>query len=230
MSRPIQLPDCFKWWKNLPQQIDAVEWLNNQLTDEQRAEFGRRFRANPTAAIAIKDAPEIEEVPADVEQDVWLKMNWTGSYDPDGFRIFKLALYNNGNIVDQISVLSGAGVTQDEAFVRPEDDYSGSLRCLPEGIYNLGIVEDSRDEGAESWGEGIGRWAIALNVIDNHAVNNRSAFYIHDDSNRDYSKGSAGCICPFKADGMQRIIGWLEAKTKPSQMVCDLGTGFLKER
>jgi hypothetical protein len=139
-------------------------------------------------------------------------------------------LVNGDRIVDQMSVLSGAGVTQDEGFVRPEDDYSGSLRCLPEGIYDLGAVEDSRSEGLESWGEGLGRWAIALNVIPSHAVNNRSAFYIHDDANRSYAKGSAGCICPFRLEDMNRIVAWMSAQAAPKQLVCDLGTGFLGKK
>jgi hypothetical protein len=217
--KEIRLPDCFAWWKALPQQQDAVKWLDAQLSDEQRAEFGRRFRANPEAIANIKAQVAIASV--------YLKLTWTGSYDQTGFRVFRLALVNDEVMVDQIPVLSGAGVTQDEDFVRPEDDYSGSLRCLPEGIYDLGAVEDSRSEGLESWGEGLGRWAIALNVIPDHAVNNRSAFYIHDDANRSYAKGSAGCICPFKVEDMNRIMGWMSAYTKPKQLVCDLKTGFL---
>jgi hypothetical protein len=209
---PINLPDCFKWFKDLPQQNEAIAWLDSQLTEAQRTGLAQRFRAKP----------KTQKPPT----QAMLSMTWTGKYHATGFRIFRLAVVQDDATLDQIPVLSGAACTQYESFVHPAEDYSGSLRCLPEGIYSVGIVEDSRSEGLNSWGEGLGRWAIALNVIAKHQVNNRSAFYIHDDANRSYSMGSAGCICPFESEDLGKILTWMEVYN-PLELICDLGTGLL---
>lgn len=149
------------------------------------------------------------------------------TYYKSGFRVFSLDLYNDeGKKADSVAVLSGAASTQYSPFVRPERDYSGSNRCLPEGVYKLGPLEDA---GANaSWGEGLGRWWVSVDAV--YPVNSRSAFGIHDDANRAYSMGSAGCVCPWNSDGLARIVGWFKQQARPAELVCDLGTGWLAER
>ena len=221
MKEPIQLLNSFTWFRGHETQKEAIEWLESRLTQEQREEFGRRYR-NQAVAMATRSAtpPHIQ-----------LELNWTGQYDSRGFRIFQLALSNAGEIVDSISVLSGAGYTQQESFIRPENDWSGSGRCLPEGIYAIGPVEDSQlIRSTTSWGEGLGRYWMSLDILPQYQANNRSAFGIHADANAAYSPGSAGCVCPLEPDGLQRILGWMNAKARPIQLVSNLETGFLQER
>ena len=123
-------------------------------------------------------------------------------------------------------MLSGAGFTQSEPFVRPQQDYSGSMRCLPEGIYELGPVEDAGK--GQSWGAGLGRYAIELKPKTN--VGGRSALFIHLDANKTVSPGSAGCVCPFNDQDIFRIMGWLSQTNAPKELVCDLGMGTLGVR
>lgn len=147
----------------------------------------------------------------------------------NGFRVFDLALYNSeGKKADAIPVLSGSALRQYSRFIHPSKDYAGSGNPLPEGIYDLGSLEDSISSGKESWGEGIGRYWISVDSRFN--VNNRSSFGIHDDDNREYSPGSAGCICPFASKQMGTILKWIKQQARPSFLICNLNTGFLSEK
>ena len=47
MTNPIRIPDAFRAFKGLPHQLAATEWLDDQLTAEQREQFGEMFRADP---------------------------------------------------------------------------------------------------------------------------------------------------------------------------------------
>ena len=220
MSTLIKLLDAYTWYKGQPHQEDAIQWLDSQLSDRDRLEFSRLFRQKP-ANIPKQSKPPI----------VQLEFSWTGNYHTSGFRIFQLTLTNNGNVIDKVAVLSGDLSSQRESFIRPEDDWSGSLRCLPEGVYSLGRIEDSKlMRASESWGAGVGRYWIGLEILPQYQANNRSAFGIHADANAAYSPGSAGCICPFDNSGLERILSWMRAQTRPMQLVCDLKTGFLDDR
>ena len=218
MSEPIKLINSFTWFRGQAHQEAAIQWLDQNLPDELREEFGRKFRQKPVEMKLTQ--PSI----------VQLEMSWTGKTDPRGFRIFRLTLTNNGRAVDAIDVLSGNSLTQTENFIRPEQDYSGSGRCLPEGVYSVGHVEDSQLlPAAPSWGEGIGRYWMSLEVLPRYASNNRSAFGIHADDNASYSPGSSGCVCPLDTKDLKTILKWMSAKARPVQLVCDLKTGFLEE-
>lgn len=158
----------------------------------------------------------------------FLYMRFADKYH-DGFRVFDLGLYNQLGIkVDGISVLSGSSNRQYSELIHPSKDYAGSGNPLPEGVYDLGEVEDARNEGKDSFGEGIGRYWIRLN--QRFHVNDRDAFGVHDDENREYSPGSAGCVCPFASIKMQTILSWMRQKARPRYLICDLGTGFLSDR
>lgn len=142
-----------------------------------------------------------------------------------GFRVFNLEFYSTeGKKVDSLPVLSGSASTQYSDMVAPEKDYSGSGRCLPEGVYSLGELEDIGT--GRSWGEGIGRYWVSVDATN--PVNSRGNFGIHDDANRSYSMGSLGCVCPFSSEGYDRIVGWMTQKSRPQYLICNLGTGFLE--
>jgi hypothetical protein len=143
-------------------------------------------------------------------------------------RIFRLELRNDGKVVDALPVYAGHTSVQREALIHPTLDRPGSLRPIPEGVYGVGPVED-RGPG-RSWGEGIGRYWIDLPAIPQYHANNRSAFGIHDDDNRSYSLGSAGCIVPPKTQDLYRILGWCNAANPPKYLAVDYGFGWLNDR
>jgi hypothetical protein len=43
----IRLVDAFAHWQGLPHQMAAAQWLDDNLTPEQRVQFGEMFRADP---------------------------------------------------------------------------------------------------------------------------------------------------------------------------------------
>jgi len=228
VSADIKLANVIRYWKGLPQQVEAVNWLDRSLTDEQREQFGLIFRADPAMLEVTPSAPVAAPAVNPASGEIRLELNWTGKYHASGFRIFRLALMNGDRCVDQIAALSGAGFTQREDFVHPSKDYSGSLRCLPEGIYQLGAVEDSTTQGSASWGDALGRYWSSIDAIGKSKVNSRGDFGIHLDNNASYSPGSAGCICPFDPKDILRYVQWMSAKAKPKLLHCNLGLGFLK--
>jgi hypothetical protein len=207
---PINILDTYKYYRGLPGQVEAARYLDSILTEDEKTHFSQLYRDNPPT--------QPQQAPPTVD----MTMTFHGTYIY-GFREFDLALTNNGKSVDRVSVLSGAGSTQTEPFVLPSKDYPGSLRCLPEGYYEVGPVEDAG--AGQSWGEGLGRYVIELKPLSN--VGGRSAFFIHVDANKSYSPGSAGCPCPFNDKDIFKVMGWLNQKAKPELLICDLGLGSL---
>lgn len=205
----IKITDAAKYFKGLPHQVEAFQYLQGLISEPELKRFAELYRT-PKA-----EPPQ----PADIR----LVMKPSGDR-LNGFRVFRLQLVNDGKTVDQVSVLSGGGYTQDESFVRPENDYSGSMRCLPEGVYAIGPVEDAGS--GQSWGEGLGRYWISINNVN--PQNNRANFGIHLDDNAAYSPGSAGCVCPFNPNDFAKILKWLNAKARPDYLYCDLGLGTLE--
>jgi hypothetical protein len=154
---------------------------------------------------------------------VELIMTPTGRRDRWGFRQFDLALTNNGKAVDRCTVISGGGDRQYERFILPKNDWSGSMRPVPEGIYLLGPVERGW------WGSAIGEIWIGIEPTKESQVHDRSAIGIHADYNRNIPgyEGSAGCICPYDQLGIKRIASWCDAKARPERLVVDYELGFL---
>lgn len=143
-------------------------------------------------------------------------------YRPDGMRNFHLSLMNDGREVDRVNCLSGVLATQAEPFVHPSKDYAGSLRVIPEGVYEIG------QHVRGNFGDGIGKDWIPYEVISQYRLNNRGAFGAHDDHNRARALGSAGCTVSDTPAGMQRIIAWCKGPNRPRYLVVDHGLGVLK--
>jgi len=154
---------------------------------------------------------------------VELIMTPSGRRDRWGFRQFDLTLSNNGKAVDRLTVISGGGATQYERFCLPTNDWSGSMRPVPEGIYRIGPVERGW------WGSAIGEIWIGIEPTKESQVHNRSAIGIHADYNRNVPgyEGSAGCVCTYDQSGIERIASWCEAKARPERLIVDYGLGFL---
>lgn len=204
----IKITDTYKFYKGLPGQVKAAEYLEEILTAQQKDQVAKFYRSNPA--------------PVTPPSVIYLLCEKTDAYDESGLRVLRLSLMNGDRTVDKIAVCSGQSYAQE--FINPRDDYSGSMRPCPEGIYDFGAISDlGYDPGAS---DGFGRYFVP--IVQRSAPNNRSAFGMHQDRNRATSPGSAGCLSPYSAADMAKIIKWLEAVSSPQYLVADWGLGYLK--
>lgn len=204
----INLLDAFKYYKGTTGQVEAANYLNNLLTDPQKVEFQDLYRKAPPPAAEEK------------KREVYLYSKWSGKYDEYGLKIFGMYLINGDQVVDKIAFCSGQSYAQD--VVWPLDDYSGSMRPCPEGVYDLGAIDDlGYDPGS---GDGFGQFVIPLIP---RAKIKRSELLAHADRNRLTSPGSAGCTTPYSVEKMMVLIGWVRQKAGPKYLVVDHGLGFL---
>lgn len=155
--------------------------------------------------------------------DTYLYMKWSGRYHL-GFRSFNLDFMNGDKRVDRVEAISGYAGRQYTPIPYPTEDYSRSGNPCPENVYDFpNGLEDAGSGG--TFGEGLGRFWVGLEP--RFAANDRQAIGIHDDANREYSRGSAGCVCPFSPEGIGRIVGWFKQKNPPKYLIVDHGFGYL---
>jgi lysozyme len=155
-----------------------------------------------------------------------LKLSWPGQYvtvSGQAFKDLSLELLNDGKVVDSVPAISGGPGRQNEPFVSPPDDWAGSNRPIPEGVYQVGAVA----KGA--FGDGIGNTWIPLTVYAEFQVNNRSAFGFHLDNNAATAPGSAGCVVFHERSQLDQLLGWLSDRSRPNELIVDWRTGFLAE-
>jgi lysozyme len=208
MTSPIKILDTYKFYKGLPGQVKAAEYLESVLTSAELEKLAKLYRSNPA--------------PTTLPSTVYLLCEKTDGYDEFGLRILRLSLMNGDRTIDKIAVCSGQSYAQE--FINPRDDYSGSMRPAPEGVWDIGKIDDLGYDPGSS--DGFGRYFVP--IVQRNAPNNRSAFGLHEDRNRVTSPGSAGCLSPYTIADMQKIITWLKAAAKPQYLVVDWGIGYLK--
>ena len=206
----INFLDAFKFYKGTPGQAEAANYLNSALTDAQKIEFQNFYRKAPPPA------------PPEEKKEVYIYCKWSGNYDEYGLKIFGMYLINGDRVVDKIAFCSGQSYAQD--VVWPLDDYSGSMRPCPEGIYDLGAIDDLGYDPGDH--DGFGRYVIPLNP---RAKIQRSQLLAHADRNRSTSPGSAGCTTPYSPEKMMVLVGWVRQKSGPKYLVMDHGLGFLSK-
>jgi hypothetical protein len=205
----IKILDAFKYYKGLVGQQEAANYLESLLSKEQRINFQTLYRKQTEPKSVVKADP-------------YLYVKWSGKYDEFGLKIFGLYFMNGNTVVDKVAICSGQSYAQDPVW--PLDDYSGSGRPLPEGLYTLGTIDDlGYDPGAY---DGLGQYVVPLNPT---APIKRSALLIHADRNRATAPGSMGCITTYDTTNMYKIIGWLRQKSEPKTLVMNHGLGFLKQ-
>jgi lysozyme len=154
----------------------------------------------------------------------FLRLTWTNQISSDGFKALELALVQGAKVTETIPCISGVPSRQSEPFVQPKDDYAGSLRPIPEGVYAIGDIRTGNFEA------GIGDTFIPLTVLPPYQVNNRSAFGFHMDANQATAPGSAGCVVfSAKADLVQ-LESWLTGADPPKTLVVDWKLGFLSAK
>lgn len=151
----------------------------------------------------LKDGVEIAKLNLKpVAADDHMKMVPSGIKD-----IYTLFWMRGGKPVDRVYVCSGqAGLKP----VKREEDYSGSMRPCPPGEYKLGPVEEG------NWGSAIGYYWISV-----YGTEPRQAVGIHEDANRGYAPGSAGCICPLNENDMQAVAYW--RRSGADRIIIDYG-------
>lgn len=177
-----------------------------------------------TAEKLIETKPSEITLPKYKNQGVLLVLTYVGKLDQFGFKQLLLRFVNNGKTIDKLSVVSGGKDMQKEAFVHPKNDYSGSYKPIPEGVYTIGkLIKMSEPE------KGVGYNKIPLDVIPAFKLNNRSEILFHDDFNRQVARGSAGCVVTYNDVDMQRIIKWVTAQTRPTHLVVDWGFDLVKD-
>lgn len=205
----INLLDAVKYTVWSPEQTKAWELLDKEIPPDLRQRFQDAFRAKP--------APKPEEP----KGMVYIYAKWSGSYDQYDNKIFGMYLMNGKTVVDKLPFTSGQSYAQD--VIHPLDDWPKSMRPLPEGIYDIGKLDDiGYDPGS---GDGFGQWVYPL---EPRAAIKRSALLVHADRNRATSPGSAGCACPYTPEDMQKFVKWMSAKAKPQFFAMDHGLGFIQ--
>lgn len=174
----IRLRNAARYYRQLPHQQAALDWLETTLTPAQLTEFAKLYRAEPPA-------PKVEP---------YLLMRPTGRLDQFGGVLFSLSKTVDGKPVDAVLAISGA---PGKTAVPVSHDYSGSMRPCPQGRFKLGGVE----RGA--WGAAIGNIWISV-----YGTEPRQAIGIHSDANRGQAPGSAGCVCPLTDADMEQVARW----------------------
>jgi hypothetical protein len=99
------------------------------------------------------------------------------------------------NVIEMIS-----GLPQYE-HCHPHNDYAGSCRPIPEGIYTVG---EPVYEHPEDCDPAIGPDWIPLYPTTN--ISGRDGFLIHRDWNYAIAPGTAGCPAPMRHADMDRIV------------------------
>ena len=153
---------------------------------------------------------------------VHLYLTWPGNYQQE-FKCLQLDLMNGKTRVDRVNAISGFASRQHENFIHPANDESGSGRAIPEGVYRLGVPEYN----PQSWGDGLGYWWTDIIAQPEFRLNSRGAFGLHDDFNRTYAMGSAGCVVTYTTADFQRVLKWLQMRARPTTLVVDWKLGVL---
>jgi hypothetical protein len=154
----------------------------------------------------------------------YLKLTRTHRRNVEGLEWLDLALMNGATAVDRVQVYSGQAYAQE--FCNPGSDFSGSMRPIPEGVYQIGVMEYAPG----TWGDGLGARYAALDVLPQYRANNRAAIGLHLDANKAYSPGSAGCVVTATEKVLDRVVSWLDQKSQPDRLVVDYELGFLVSR
>lgn len=153
-----------------------------------------------------------------------LKLSWPGQYvtvTGQSFKDLALELEKDGKVLESVPAISGAPGRQNEPFLSPAKDWSGSNHPIPEGVYEIGAVAKGKFQ------PGIGGIWIPLTVFAEFKVNDRSAFGFHLDANVTTAPGSAGCVVFPDQASLDKLLVWLAAAEPPKELLVDWRTGFL---
>lgn len=200
----IRLVDAAKYYKGEPHQLKAFEWLDSQITESQRSQFGSMYRALQPASVKAS-LPEVAK--------------------PNPWLIFDMPLGNSPTANIVVGTLRLKGFPQADSVKewdctsgQPRYQYSGATDIKGKGaLPGHKYVKDKSGNGIKHYVvntspydlkhvKGIGGNAFHI-LPDPVCINGvwRSELMIHNDSNRLYSPGSAGCIVALSDSSWREI-------------------------
>ena len=123
----INLVDAAKYYKELPHQQEALEWLQSQLTPEQLNEFAKKYRTEPTPTVQIENswegvrsaAEEAGAVFPDVVSAQWALESGWGKHFSGTWNAF--GLKGNGTNANTQEFINGKWITINAGFINFPD-------------------------------------------------------------------------------------------------------------
>jgi GH24 family phage-related lysozyme (muramidase) len=198
-EKPISLLNVVKHYKDLPHQNKALEWLDSCLSDNVRSEFASLYRALPEpvsrSSLPEKFAPRL---------------------------VFDMPLGDQAtrNIIIGVLTLKGWKTEQDWQCTsgQPGYQYSGGTKLKGKGpLPGHRYVKTPEGNNVESYQVNLSPYNLKhVKGIEGNAFHilpdpiyigrvMRSELMIHNDSNRLYSPGSAGCIVTMTTKEFSQI-------------------------
>ncbi|NJR57449.1 MAG: lysozyme [Cyanobacteria bacterium CRU_2_1] len=193
----------------------AVEWLQGDSDLAVDGKFGSKTKAALSAAIAKADKP----LPDPVTGKVYCRLTRTRRVNASGLELLSLDFVSpKGNVVDSISVVSGAPGAQN--FRLLADGIPGSLEPIPQSRYYIADIDwagAKDDYGVAHSHDSNGIGPVFVDLIRTLPIRDRErdrkggrdAFGFHADWNfitEGHSPGSAGCVCPTSMKDLQELV------------------------
>ncbi len=195
----------------------------NQSIVGTNSGVGRKNQTNPSGDSKNPAAPIS---PISAEEKVNIEYGISGSFllvekgqnkTYSNLDSHTLYFIQNKKITDKVvGVVSGSASTQ-VYFPKANPGPAGSLKPIPEGIYNLEKPESTTIQA-------LGPWFAPI-VPD---PSPRSEFGIHLDGNRSSSPGTAGCIGLPDTVSLNKFLGWMKSSNAPGRLVVNWHLGTLK--
>lgn len=210
-----RLHDAFKYYKGLPHQDEAIDYLSNQLNAAQLHRFFKRF--SPPLALAETHEP-------------FMLLTATQEFYNNRLRALRLGFYKDGKLKDFMCAFSGIVTTQASwCFQQAKDSPPELCMPIPEGLYHLPGAPDNSDVTLEwakgrvddyttSWGRGLGPLWVQLQYQGDTA---RDHLGMHLDSG---GPGSAGCVVFRGTDLLKRFVIAMR-EVDPRKLYVDWGLG-----
>ncbi len=197
----------------------------NQSLEGTNPALAKKKQANPSGDFKNPAAPVAPISQSPFEEKINLEFGITGSFllvekgqnkTYSNLDSHTLYLIQNKKITDKVvGVVSGNASTQ-VYFPKASPGPAGSLKPIPEGIYNLEKPESSDIQA-------IGPWFAPI-VPD---PSPRGDFGIHLDGNRSTAPGTAGCIGLPDIVSLNKFLVWMKSSNAPGRLVVNWHLGTL---
>jgi hypothetical protein len=203
----------------------------------------KRFQGNMSLVVDGIVGPATWEIlvrrttnqPSPVE-DAWSGLN--GNYavttrlnkrDGYGLELLKTTVYKEGKSIGSVSMVSGQAYAQ--TFRKGKETYAGSMEPAPELREGYKIHDIQWSGGKDNYSgsvhsSGLGPWLVWLE--EDRSDCRRSEICFHQDWNRSYSPGSAGCLCTTCLEDSKKLIALLR-QADPKKLFVDWGLNYVKK-
>lgn len=199
-ASPINLVNAAKYFRNDPHQLKAFEYLDSQITPSQRQQFGLLYRALPPnkslnvlkpSPIFVFDMPLGDNA---VDNIIVGTLRLKGFPNGDSLTEWKCTSGQPGYQYSSATSMKGLGALPGHRYIK---DSNGNA------IKNYTVLTSPYDLTDVKGIEG-NAFHILPDPVNISGVW-RSELMIHNDSNRLYSPGSAGCIVTITNDSFNEI-------------------------